>query len=113
MSYTDRAVGRERTTIIMEYINLRPQWSSNIDLTLRWDVCDQVLDEMKNKCYGADERPARRSDRLTLTVFEEITRRPAQTARNMEFIGSIRSNRIKLEQIMSLDYAGMCEVEPT
>ena len=59
-----------------------------MELILRWDVCDQVLDEMKDKCCGADKRPARRSDRLT--VFEEITmaspwrrRWPAQTARNM------------------------------
>ena len=42
-----------------------------MELILRWDVCDQVLDEMKDKCYGADKRPARRSDRLT--VLEEIT----------------------------------------
>ena len=60
MSYTNRAVGRERTTTIMEYIDLRPQWSSNMELILSWDVCGQVLDEMKDKCYGADERLARR-----------------------------------------------------
>ena len=41
MSYTDRAVGHERTTTIMEYIDLRPQWSSNMELILCWDVCDQ------------------------------------------------------------------------
>ena len=29
-----------------------------MELILSWDVCDQVLDEMKDKCYGADERPA-------------------------------------------------------
>ena len=70
-----------------------------MELILRWDVCDQVLDKMKDKCYGADERPARRG---RLTVFEEITMaspqrgsRLAQTARNMEFIGSIRSHGIK------------------
>ena len=40
MSETARAVGRERTTIIMEYICFRPSWSSNVELTLRWDVCD-------------------------------------------------------------------------
>ena len=73
--------------------------------------------KMKDKCYGADERLAHCG---RLTVFEEITMassrrgcRPAQTARNMESIVSIRSNGIKLEQIMSLDYAGMCVVEPT
>ena len=40
MSETARAVGRERTTIIMEYIGFRPSWSSNVELILRWDVCD-------------------------------------------------------------------------
>ena len=59
MSDPTRAVVDERTTTIMEYIYLTPQWSSNMELILRWDVCDQVLDEMKDKCYGADERPAR------------------------------------------------------
>ena len=38
MSGTARAVGRERTTIIMEYIGFRPSWSSNVELILRWDV---------------------------------------------------------------------------
>ena len=67
-----------------------------MELILCWDVCDQVLDEMKDKSYGADERPAHRG---LLIVFEEITMaspqtgsRPAQTACDMEFIGSIRSN---------------------
>ena len=40
MLETDRAVGRERTTIIMEYISFRPSWSSNVELIIRWDVCD-------------------------------------------------------------------------
>ena len=40
MSETARAVGRERTTIIMEYIGFRSLWSSNVELLLRWDVCD-------------------------------------------------------------------------
>ena len=54
MSETVRAVGRERTTIIVVYISFRPYWSSNMELILRWDVCDQVLGEMKDiiyKCY--------------------------------------------------------------
>ena len=29
MSETARAVGRQRTTIIMEYVGFRPSWSSN------------------------------------------------------------------------------------
>ena len=54
MSETARAVGRERTTIITEYIGFRPSWSSNVELILRWDVCEQVLGQMKDiiyKCY--------------------------------------------------------------
>ena len=42
MSETARAVGRERTTIIVAYIGFRPSWSSNVELILRWDVYDQV-----------------------------------------------------------------------
>ena len=42
MSETARAVGRERTTIMMEYVGFRPSWSSNVELILRWDVYDQV-----------------------------------------------------------------------
>ena len=68
-------------------------------LILRWNMCDQVLVEMKDKCYGADERPAHRGQ---LTVFEQIImasprrgNRPSQTAQNMEFIGSIHSHGIK------------------
>ena len=40
MSETAWAVGRERTTIILAYIGFRPSWSSNVELILRWDVCD-------------------------------------------------------------------------
>ena len=40
MSETARAVGRQRTTINMEYIGCRPSRSSNVELILRWDVCD-------------------------------------------------------------------------
>ena len=42
MSETARAVGRQRTTIILEYIGFRPLWSSNVELILRCDVYDQV-----------------------------------------------------------------------
>ena len=48
MLETTRAMRRERTTILIEYIGLRPSWSSNVELILRWDVCDQVLGEMKD-----------------------------------------------------------------
>ena len=54
MSETARAVGRQRTTIIMECIGFRPSWSSNVELILRWDVYDQVWGDMKDillKCY--------------------------------------------------------------
>ena len=44
MSETARAVGRDRTTVIMEYI----EFSSNVELILRWDMSDQVLGEMKD-----------------------------------------------------------------
>ena len=40
MSETARAVGRERTTSILAYIGFRPSWSSNVELILRWDICD-------------------------------------------------------------------------
>ena len=40
MSETAWAVRRERTTLMMEYIGFRPSRSSNVELTLRWDVCD-------------------------------------------------------------------------
>ena len=48
MSKTARAVGRERTTIIMEYIGFRPSWSSNVELILR---SNQVVGEMKDIIY--------------------------------------------------------------
>ena len=54
MSEAVRAVGHERTTIIVAYIGFRPSWISNVELILRWDVCDQVVGEMKDivyKCY--------------------------------------------------------------
>ena len=48
MSETARAVGRERTTIIMEYIGFRPSRSSNVELILRWDVGVGKLSEGYN-----------------------------------------------------------------
>ena len=77
-----------------------------MELILRWDVCDQVLAQLRINATA--QTRGRLVMASMLTVFEEITiaspwrrRRPAQTARNMEFIGSIGSNGIKLEQIMS------------
>ena len=55
MSETARAVGRERTTIIMEYIGFRPSWSSNVELILRWDVGVGKVKDIIYKCY----RPSR------------------------------------------------------
>ena len=46
-----RAVGRERTTIMMEYIGFRPSWSSNVELILRWDVCVVITKDIIYKCY--------------------------------------------------------------
>ena len=51
MSETARAVGRERTTIIMEYIGFRPSRSSNVELILRWDACVVIMKDMIYKCY--------------------------------------------------------------
>ena len=51
MSETARAVGRERTTIILAYIGFRPSWSSNVELTLRWDVCVVIMKDIIYKCY--------------------------------------------------------------
>ena len=51
MSETARAVGRERTTSIMEYIGFRPLWSSNVELILRWDVCVVIMKDITYKYY--------------------------------------------------------------
>ena len=48
MAETTRAVGRERTTISMEYISFRPSWSSNVEFILR---LNQVVGEMKDIIY--------------------------------------------------------------
>ena len=48
MSETARAVARERTITIMEYVGFRPSWSSNMELILHWDVCDQVLGKLND-----------------------------------------------------------------
>ena len=54
MSETARAVGPERTTINMEYIGFRPSWSSNVELTLRWDACVVIMKDIIYKCYRAE-----------------------------------------------------------
>ena len=51
MSETARAVGRQRTTINMEYIGFRPSWSSNVELILRWDACVVIMKDIIYKCY--------------------------------------------------------------
>ena len=51
MSETARAVGRERTTSILAYVGFRPSWSSNVELTLRWDVCVVIMKDIIYKCY--------------------------------------------------------------
>ena len=51
MSETARAVGRERTTINMEFIGFRPSWSSNVELILRWDVGVGKVKDIIYKCY--------------------------------------------------------------
>ena len=59
MSETARAVGRERTTIIMEYIGLRPSRSSNVELILRWDLCVVITKDIIYKCYCIGLGPSR------------------------------------------------------
>ena len=79
MAETARAVGREQTTIIMEYIRFRPLWSSNVELILHWDVCDQVLGEIKDIIYKCYRYRAESSD-------SKWRSRPDQTPQHMEFI---------------------------
>ena len=100
MSETARAVGRERTTIIMEYIGFRPLWSSNVELILRWDVCVVIMKDMIYKCY----RYGAESDTLRFPAYDKkaSSRRPSwpdQTIQNMDYI---HSHGIKKKQIMSL-----------
>ena len=54
MSETARAVRRERTTIIMEYIGFRPSRSSNVELILCWDVCVVIMKDIIYRCYRAE-----------------------------------------------------------
>ena len=55
MSETARAVGCERTTIIVVYIGFRRSLSSNVELILRWDVGE--VKDIIYKCYGHASRP--------------------------------------------------------
>ena len=77
MSETARAVGRERTTSILAYIGLRPSWSSNVELILRWDVCVVIMKDMIYKCY----RYRAESDTLRFTAYDKMasSRRPSRT----------------------------------
>ena len=75
MSETARAVGRERTTIIVAYIGFRPSWSSNVELILRWDVFDTILAEMKDiQMLQVSDRVghASFSGRPTVTVCDNV-----------------------------------------
>ena len=104
MSETAPAVGRERTTIIMEYIGFRPLWSSNVELILRWDVCVVIMKDIIYKCY----RYRARSDTLRFTAYDKMASsrrpsRPDQTLQNMDYYVIIRSHGIKKDQIMSLE----------
>ena len=64
MSETARAMGRQRTTIIMEYVGFRPLWSSNVELILRWDVGVGKVKDIIYKCY----RYRAESDTLRFTA---------------------------------------------
>ena len=46
-----RAVRRERTIILIEFIGFRPSWSSNVELILRWDACVVIMKDIIYKCY--------------------------------------------------------------
>ena len=104
MSETARAVGRERTTIIMEYIEFRPSRSSNVELILRWDACVVIMKDIIYKCYrygaglGTLRFPA---GRPTVTVCDNINGKAGRTRRLKTRI--IRSHGIKKGQIMSLE----------
>ena len=83
MSETARAVGRQRTTSIMEYI---PLWSSNVELILRWDVCVVIMKDIIYKCY----RYRAESDTLRFTAYDKMASsrrpsRPDQTLQNMDY----------------------------
>ena len=100
MSETARAVGRQRTTSIMEYVGFRPSWSSNVELILRWDVCVVITKDIIYKCY----RYRAESDTLRFPAYDKMASsrrpsRPDQTIQNMDYI---RSHGIRKEQIMSL-----------
>ena len=75
MSETARAVGRERTTSVLAYIGFRPSWSSNVELTLRWDVCVVIMKDIIYKCY----RYRAESDTLRFTAYDKMasSRKPS------------------------------------
>ena len=104
MSETARAVGRQRTTINMEYIGFRPSWSSNVELILRWDACVVIMKDIIYKCYrsraesGTLRFPA---GRQTVTVCDNVNGGAGRSRRLKTRI--IRSHGIKKGQIMSLE----------
>ena len=101
MSETARAMGRERTTIIVAYIGFRPSWSSNVELILRWDVGVGKVKDIIYKCY----RYRAALDTLRFPAYEydkmASSRRPSRPGHFKTWI--IRSHGIKKGQIMSLD----------
>ena len=85
MLETARAVGRERTTIIVAYIGFRPSWCSNVELILRWDVGVGEVKDVIYKCY----RYRAESDTLRFPAYDKMAsfRRPSrqdQTPQNMD-----------------------------
>ena len=86
MSETARAVGRERTTIIVAYIGFRPSWSSNVELILYWDVGLGKVKDIIYKCY----RYWAESDKLRFPAYDKMASsrrpsRPDQTLQNMDY----------------------------
>ena len=86
MSETARAVGRERTTSIMEYVGFRPSLSSNVELILRWDVFVVITKDIIYKCY----RSRAESDTLRFTAYDKMASsrrpsRPEQTPQNTDY----------------------------
>ena len=105
MSETARAVGRERTTIIVAYIGFRPSWSSNVELILR---SNQVVGEMKDiiyKCYRYRAETSRTHfvSRLMSVMIKwcHLGDQAGRTRRLQTWI--IRSHGIKKEQITCIN----------
>ena len=101
MSETARAVGRERTTIIMEYISFRPSWSSNVELILRWDVGVGKVKDIIYKATGIGLSRTRFVSRLMIK-WRHDGDQAGRTRRFKTWI-IIRSHGIKKDQIMSLE----------